>query len=267
MSAGNDSHVTTHHGLPEFETFGTAIGVASTALRANAMAAGLEAPVPTCPGWTVLDLVAHQGMVHRWAGATLRGEQVDPASLERAGRDSGDLLGWFDEGATALLQTLVDAPADVQAMTFLEDAPAPRLFWARRQAHETTVHAVDALVARLARSGATPGPAQLGWVSTELALDGIDELLTGFVPRGRGPRSATPQSWFVAPTGDERQWLVRTSPDSSATVERVRGEVGHDVDGSLRLPPVQAYLGLWNRFTPAPDEPMLAWWRTAMRVR
>ena len=29
--------------------------------------AGLEAPVPTCPGWTVNDLVLHMGEVHRWA--------------------------------------------------------------------------------------------------------------------------------------------------------------------------------------------------------
>ncbi len=29
--------------------------------------AGLDAPVPTCPGWTVRDLVAYQGEAHRSA--------------------------------------------------------------------------------------------------------------------------------------------------------------------------------------------------------
>ncbi len=44
--------------------------------------AGLEAPVPTCPDWTVLDLVAHQGMVHRWAGALVRGEQPSDEEVD-----------------------------------------------------------------------------------------------------------------------------------------------------------------------------------------
>ena len=46
---------------------GAALGEAATA-------AGLDAKVPTCPGWDVTDLVVHQGMVHRWAAANLRGE-------------------------------------------------------------------------------------------------------------------------------------------------------------------------------------------------
>ena len=43
------------------------------------------------------------------------------------------------------------APDDVEALVFLNDAPAPREFWARRQCHETTMHAVDALAASLGR--------------------------------------------------------------------------------------------------------------------
>src|SRR6478609_1542286 len=111
--------------------------------------AGLDAPVPTCPEWTVRDLVAHQGMVHRWAAGHLRGEPVDEAEpFEREGRESADVLGWFDDGATALLQAVVDAPDDLDAFVFLKEAPPARLFWTRRQCHETTIHAVDALGAR-----------------------------------------------------------------------------------------------------------------------
>ena len=55
--------------------------------------AGLRAPVPTCPGWTVRDLVAHQGMVHRWAAALVRGERdVVPDDLEAQGRAEPDPL-------------------------------------------------------------------------------------------------------------------------------------------------------------------------------
>ena len=45
------------------------------ALGEAAAAAGLEAKVPTCPAWDVTDLLLHQGMVHRWAAANLRGER------------------------------------------------------------------------------------------------------------------------------------------------------------------------------------------------
>src|SRR3954454_815165 len=38
---------------PDLEGLGEALGAASTVLRANAAAAGLDAVVPACPGWTV----------------------------------------------------------------------------------------------------------------------------------------------------------------------------------------------------------------------
>ncbi len=44
-------------------------GLAAAAERL-ASAAGISwmgAEVPTCPDWTLLDLLAHTGMVHRWA--------------------------------------------------------------------------------------------------------------------------------------------------------------------------------------------------------
>ena len=96
-------------------------------LRDNAARAGLGAPVPTCPGWTVRDLVAHQGMVHRWASAVLAGQRGDGAELvEREGLESPDILAWLDDGARDLLAALAFAPADLDAWFFLKDAPAPR---------------------------------------------------------------------------------------------------------------------------------------------
>ncbi len=47
--------------------------------------AGLDAPVPTAPDWTVRDLIAHQGMVHRWAVAKLQGKKPDVAAYEAEG--------------------------------------------------------------------------------------------------------------------------------------------------------------------------------------
>src|SRR5262245_19158918 len=141
--------------------------------------AGLSAPVPTTPDWTVRQLVAHQGMVHRWATGIIRGERVTPNEYERQGREAADPVEWLRDGAIDLAQALAEAPEDPDALVFLEDAPSAKLFWARRQCHETTMHAIDALSAALGRY---PKAADT-WISTELAVDGIDELLTGFVTR------------------------------------------------------------------------------------
>lgn len=58
----------------EWDELGEAIGRAGTVLRANATSSGLDSAVPTCPGWTVRDLVVHQGGVHRWATDVLAGK-------------------------------------------------------------------------------------------------------------------------------------------------------------------------------------------------
>lgn len=249
-----------------FDEHGDGIGSAATVLRANASACAPDRPVPTCPGWTVFDLVAHQGMVHRWATDHLRGRRdVDPRSYEAEGRASGDQLGWFDVGATALLQALVDAPDDLDAPVFLPGAPSPKLFWSRRQCHETTIHAVDAMSARLGRA---PRPDET-WVSDRLALDGIDELIAGFVPRPRrwAVHTDSPTTLLVRPTGAELAWHVAFSPGAPATTSRLDGTeqlpaAEHEIVGD----PVSVYLGLWNRVDLESAGEGLRWWRDVMRV-
>jgi len=248
------------------DALGEALGAASTVLRANAMAAGLDAPVPTCPDWTVLDLVAHQGMVHRWATSHLRGEPIDPPEpLEREGRESADLLGWFDDGATALLQAIVDAPDDLDALVFLEDAPAPRLFWARRQCHETTIHAVDALGARLGR----PARADETWIRPAVALDGIDELLVGFVTRRRKAASPdSPARLLVRPDEADVAWLVDFAPGRPISTRRVDPASPEAVgtDHTLAGDPVDLYLRLWSRSGTEPVDELERSWRDAISV-
>ena len=251
------------------DALGDALGAASTVLRANAMAAGLDAPVPTCPGWSVLDLVAHQGMVHRWAAGHLRGAPVaSPERLEAEGRESADVLGWFDEGATDLLQAIVDAPDDLDAPVFLKDAPAPRLFWTRRQCHETTIHAVDALGARLRR----PARADETWIRPGVAADGIDELLVGFVTRN--PEGASPGGdarLLVAPEGCEVAWLVELATGRPLVTRRVRAG-STDAAGADHVwagSPVELYLRLWSRGGEAPggtEGDLERWWRKSFSV-
>src|SRR4029453_6359383 len=159
--------------------------------------AGLQAPVPTTPDWTVRQLVAHQGVVHRWAAPTVRGQRIAPDEVEREGRRAVDPLDWLRDGAIEVVQAISDAPDDLDALVFLRDAPPARQFWARRQCHETTMHAVDALSAALGRYP----KADDTWIDPVLALDGIDELLTGFITRPKSRlRSEEPLTLSVRPT-------------------------------------------------------------------
>ena len=234
------------------------------ALRDAASSAGLEAQVPTCPGWNVADLVTHQGMVHRWAAATLRLESDHQTTDSVAAAAAApDLLEWYSAGLDALIATVTAAAPDVQATVFLNDAPAPRQFWARRQAHETTIHGVDAISARLGR---WPGAEDVT-IDPALAADGIDELLTGFVTRGKGRlHTAEPCTLLVRIADTGQAWTLRISEGPLVTTPGATDAPDAVFTGSA----VQLYLSLWNRadeirVTGRPD--LVEQWRSAIRVR
>lgn len=196
------------------------------------------AAVPTCPGWTLDDLVVHVSVVHRWAEANLCGQR-DGGPDEDDVRAAADLVDYFRDGYLALSSTLAQADPDVDAHVFLLDAPAPRDFWARRQCHETTIHAVDALSAALGR---VPDAEECA-IDVAFALDGIDELLAGFAPRH--PTRILPgsgQTIAVTPTDGDRAWTIR-SDEKLVTTQGA--EPGADTVFSGTA--AQLYLGLWNR--------------------
>jgi uncharacterized protein (TIGR03083 family) len=232
---------------------------AHRAFVASATRAGLEAGVPTTPDWDVRRLVAHQGLVHRWATATILGREIDDDAVEREGLASPDPLAWLGAGVDHLIEVIESAPEDLEALVFLADAPPARRFWARRQCHETTIHAVDALSAALGRY---PHAADT-WIATDLALDGIDELLTGFIPRRSSRlRAEDPTTIAVLPDDSERRWLVTVS-DAPPVTRRGEGDASADVvlDGSA----VALFLTLWNRSDEVSAEG-LGLWSEGVRV-
>lgn len=248
-----------------FDRYLEAIADAAAALAAHAAEAGLGAEVPTCPRWTVADLVAHQGIVHRWAAGNLRLDDTEVPSKTQILTDIApeELLAWFDKGTHELLAVLAGAPPDVPAMVFLNDAPAPRLFWARRQAHETTIHALDAVAAS---RGRTPRAGEVV-VAVDLAVDGIDELMTGFFTRGRSKLAGDePLTVAVAPTDAERAWTLRVADDRLTTDRRL----GEDADVTFSGTALQLYAGLWNRgdeINASGRDEQLQRWREMQRIR
>lgn len=237
-------------------------------LRDAAAQAGLDTPVPTCPRWDVRALVTHQGMVHRWAAANLRGDRDhDTGATTAQAASEPDLLAWFTTGLDALVDTLHATPEQAEAMVFLKDAPPPRRFWARRQAHETTIHAADAVAAALGR---TPRAADLP-IPAEVAADGIDELLHGFITRGKGKlRSPEPFTISVATSDTGHAWTMRIAEASLTTVTGAADIAGEAADASFTGTAAQLYLALWNRgdeMTVRGRADVLQLWRSRVRIR
>ena len=86
--------------------------------------AGLDAPVPTAPEWNVRQLLAHQGMVHRWATAHVNGVEVDAEAFEAEGLAAADPVLWLRDGGLRLIKTLQEAPEGLEAPVFLKNAPS-----------------------------------------------------------------------------------------------------------------------------------------------
>jgi uncharacterized protein (TIGR03083 family) len=172
----------------------------------------LAAPVPSCGDWRLRDLTHHLGQVHRWARvAVLEGHPNGASDDPPAERD--ELVTWFDEGVTALLTTLRDAGPDAPCWSF---GPKPRTaaFWFRRQAHETSMHARDAEATRGA-----PGS-----LATDLALDGIDEALTMFLPRQvRSGRTVLPGTRVALVSEEGPVWEIAGDDAPGEPAATVRG--------------------------------------------
>ena len=226
--------------------------------------------VVTTPDWRLADLVAHVSGVHRWAATVVRDGRTRNLSDDEqaplfAGPDrrgTAALQDWFTEGLDGLIDGLEQAPDDLRTFTFLAAAPEPRLFWARRQLHETTIHRVDAQTAQLGRLAST----HEANIDTAVAVDGIDELVTGFVPRSRSRlRNDEPFRMVIAPTDVDVAWTVTVSDDPPVTVREAAPDATAVISGTA----AGIYLGLWNRgddIAETGSEDALGLWRETVRI-
>lgn len=205
-----------------------------------------ESVLPTCPEWTLRDLLEHVGTVHRWADSYVRSgrsEMMTDDEEEAFFRDirpdgSVDLVDWFRSGHRALCHALSDAPPDLGCWFFLP-SPSPLAFWARRQAHETTIHRYDAeSVSR-----------QFTPVDPALASDGVDELLRGFASRGRKLLRDPAQTMCLRATDTGDSWHVTLGPDLVTVVDPSEDRLlnGKEPDCTVSATASDLYLGLWNR--------------------
>lgn len=177
----------------------------------------LDARVPGCPEWDVEALVRHLGFVHRWAATIVRERlQSRPQRIEEGPPGWAELVDWYRWGHGDLLRALSDTRPE-ESFWAWGPAPSPVAFWARRQAHETAIHRLDA---EQAAGKPTPFPSMH-------AADGVDEWLNlaplrNRVPDGDGRRLQllaldAPGAWNVELRADGIDVRSQTS-DADCTV-------------------------------------------------
>jgi uncharacterized protein (TIGR03083 family) len=135
--------------------------------------ADLTTPVPTCPGWTVADLIRHVGTVHRWMtriALERPSERISPGDLGLPAEESG-YREWFAAGVAPLVTALRETDGDLPCWTFGPDQHVR--FWPWRLRCEMLVHRADAELAL----GRTPV------ITAEEAAQGVEEFLTNLLTR------------------------------------------------------------------------------------
>ncbi|MDC0770313.1 maleylpyruvate isomerase family mycothiol-dependent enzyme [Streptomyces sp. HD] len=135
--------------------------------------ADLSATVPTCPEWSLEQLVRHTGGALRWVELMVRTRAQEEVPEERVPlhggpEERGDpaaLDAWLAETGEAIVAALREAGPDAKVWGWTGVLTAG--FWARRMTHEITVHRADATLA-----------AGLPYeVAPDVAADAIDEWL------------------------------------------------------------------------------------------
>ncbi|MGI5501171.1 maleylpyruvate isomerase family mycothiol-dependent enzyme [Lentzea sp. CA-135723] len=174
-----------------------------------AAAPDLDASVPTCPGWTLFDLVAHLGNGRRkWAGIVVDGPtDFQPEEPSREG-----LLEWMAESARLLVAALEKAGPDRECWGWWGDSQTPLTVAAaaRRQVHEIAVHTYDAQL-----SAGAPRP-----VPAEIAVDGVDEfLMTCFSTSTPFPWEPAVAEYYV---DEGRSWRITVS-EAGARIGEAQG--------------------------------------------
>ena len=190
----------------------------SAALRdAVAAAPELAARVPGCPEWTLHDLVAHLGAVHRfWAVVVARGDEAGPPPPEQLGdrEPRGDLSTWSADSTDLLLTALRAAEPESPCWTWWAESGAPMTAGAvaRHQVQEAAVHAFDAQ-----ETIGKPEP-----LPAAVAVDGVAEFLSvGLASQGPWPHRPARLA-FAAVDGPTH--LVDLSPSGVTLDPAASGE-------------------------------------------
>jgi uncharacterized protein (TIGR03083 family) len=142
-------------------------------------------PVPTCPDWSLGQLIRHVGRGDRWAAQIVhdrRDDFLDPRSVEggKPPPDPDGAISWLHGGAERLVDAVELSGVETAVWTFL--GPRPANWWIRRRLHEVAVHRADAAIALGTDFALDP----------DVAADAISEWLERVAIQAGGDGAALP---------------------------------------------------------------------------
>lgn len=139
----------------------------------EAVGSSPEAQVAACPGWTTTQVLDHVAGLYVFVTGILAGRGAQPAAPAGSVKAEGaDLQEASRTALTGLLAALDAADPDDPAWNWSPEDDTAR-FWFRRMSQETLTHRLDVELAT----------GRVGDVDPALAADGVDEVLTLFLPR------------------------------------------------------------------------------------
>jgi len=202
--------------------------------------ADLGTPVPTCPGWTLLQLMRHVGRGDRWAAHIINTGgpgDLDPRTVPdgRPPDDLGGARAWLQASPVTVIKAVGAVGPDTLASTFL--GPRPAAWWIRRRLHEATVHRADAMLATGERYELSP----------ELAADGIEEWLERLTAELRSadePALSDTATISLTATDISVTWSIAGLPHG---IQWSRSLPGSPAQARLAGPAADVFLALVRR--------------------
>jgi uncharacterized protein (TIGR03083 family) len=219
-----------------------------TAFRAAVDSApSLDVQVPTCPDWTLFDLVQHLGVGRRaWAatvaagpGATAKSSPVGDTAVPR---EREAISAWLADSTRQLLDALREAGPERGCWTWWGTSQSPENCGAvaRHQLQEISMHTYDAEL--------TVGTVQPRPLPDELVLDGVDEFLsTCCATTSPWPHEPATVDYYVS---EGYAWRVLLSADGARTAPLPLGADGAGPDGvdvSLHCTAAELLLAMYGR--------------------
>jgi len=224
--------------------------------------------VPSCPRWTMTELVLHLGHVHRIVARIISERLTQPPEngdrswlglteehavwLDEmlADREKGDaeekplsqrplpdaLVEWFGAGAAALEAQFLATPATEPVWTWGASQTAG--FWQRMQAIEAAIHRWDA-------ENAVGSPRAM---PADLAVEAITQTFEVMAPMRRSVLRASPgrgERFRFARTDGPQAWVVRFDGNDVAL-----GDSSGAGDVTLAGTASDLMLFLWGRLAP-----------------
>lgn len=136
---------------PTAERYGRALVDQTARFAATVGRAPEDAPVPTCPEWTVRELVEHVGQTQHWVGSLVAERVSDPSQLPTSSAalpaDRGAWASWLGGCASLVATAGLDAGIDAPVWNPAGDARSGTRFWLSRVLAETIIHRADAAAA------------------------------------------------------------------------------------------------------------------------